>query len=468
MELRDYLTILRDRWILVLACALAGTLLTGVMTLMTTPMYQATSQIYVSVQTQDGSTQNLAQGSTFSQSQVVGFADLATSPLVLEPVARDLGLAQSASQLSQQVTASVRLNTSLIDISVTSEDPVAAAELSNAVAASMAIVLPELQRPLDAAVSPVRITTTREATVPQQQASPDVVVNTAIGLVLGLLVGVGTAVLRTTLDTRVRSESDLAKLTDRPILGSVKFDPETPQDPLAILSQPQSLRAEAIRGLRTNLQFINAPSRPRSIVVTSSLPGEGKSTTAANLALAMADAGSHVVLVDGDLRRPTIAKVLGIEGGVGLTTALIGRVEIDAVVQRFGTTSLDVIAAGEIPPNPSELLGSAQMRDILGALTDSYDIVIIDSAPLLPVTDGAVLSKLTDGVLLVVGAHTAHSQQVSAAIATLEKVGSRILGLVVNRAQASAGGQYSYYEYRSEPDRGTQARSARKRRGKRS
>lgn len=447
MDLRDYLTILRERWILVVACMLGGTLAAGLVTLTATPVYEATSQIYVSVQTQDDSTQGLAQGSTYSQSQVAGYADLATSPLVLDPSIQDLGLDLTSSDLATRVTASVRLNTSLINITVTSGDPAEAAALSNSVSSNMAVVLPELQRPLDAAVSPVRITTTRAAAPPETQASPNAMLNLALGLLIGLAVGVGAAVLRTTLDTRVRSEADLAALTDRPFLGAVGYDVATPQDPLALVSHPMSQRAEAIRRLRTNLRFINTSSRPQSIVVTSSLPGEGKSTTAANLALAMTDSGSRVVLIDGDLRRPTLAKVLGMEGGVGLTTVLIGRAEVGDVVQAFRETSLDVITSGEIPPNPSELLGSAQMRSLIEHLTHAYDVVIIDSAPLLPVTDGAVLAKLADGALLVVGADSAHRQQVADALSALEKVNARILGVVLNRVPVSLRGRYAYDQY---------------------
>lgn len=449
MDLRSYLSILRDRWVLVVSFALLGTLITGAATLAISPTYEATSQIFVSVQTQDGSTQGLAQGSAYSQNQVAGFTDLATSPLVLEPVIQERGMDTTADALAGQVTAEARLNTSLIDIITVSGDPAEAAAISNAVAASMIVVLPELQRPLDAPVSPVRITQTREAVTPETQASPDALLNLGAGLIVGLMVGVGVAVLKTTLDTRVRTEGDLNAITDRAILGSVGFDSTTPADPLAIVSQPLSHRAEAVRRLRTNLQFINAPSKPRSIVVTSSLPGEGKSTTAANLALAMADAGVRVVLIDGDLRRPTLAKVLGVEGGVGLTTVLIGRAELQDVIQPYGETSLDIIAAGEIPPNPSELLGSRQMHTALTELEELYDMVIIDSAPLLPVTDGALLAKLADGALLVVGADSAHRQQVVDALGALAKVDARVLGLVLNRRSASKRDSYTYYEYRT-------------------
>lgn len=451
MELRDYLKIMRERWMLIVVCLLAGGLIAGIVSLTTAPTYRATSQLYVSVQTQDGSTQNLAQGSSFSQSQVVGFADLATSPLVLRPVIAEGGLGISAQALADKISASVKQNTSLINVTVTASSAEEAAGLSNAVAQSMTVVLPELQRPLDTAISPVRITVTREAVAPGAQATPNVRLNLSVGLLAGFFVGVGAAVLRTTLDTRVRSESDLALVTSSPVLGTVGFDASAPQDPLAIHSAPLSARAEAIRRLRTNLQFISAPSRPRTIVVTSSLPGEGKSTTATNLALALADAGSKVILVDADLRRPALAKIFQLEGAVGLTTVLIGRAEVDDVVQRFADTKLDVLASGEIPPNPSELLGSPQMTSLLAELATRYDVVILDSAPLLPVTDGAVLAKLADGALVVVGANTAHRQHVATALTALETVHARILGVVLNRVPAESRDEYSYYDYSVKP-----------------
>lgn len=460
MELRDYLTILGRRWLMVVSCALLGLLAAGLVTLSATPTYDSTSQVYVSVQTQDGSTQGLVQGSTYTQSQVAGFADLATSPLVLDPVINELGLPLSASELADDVTASVRLDTSLIDVTVTSPVPDDAAELSNAVAASMIAVLPELQRPLDSAVSPVRITVTRAAESATAQASPNVQINLALGLVAGLAFGMALAILRATTDTRIRGESDLRGVADHPVLGVVGFDPTADDDPLVIASNPLSPRAESVRRLRTNLQFINAPSRPKSIVITSSLPGEGKSTTSANLALALADAGNRVLLIDADLRRPTLHRLLGLESAVGLTTVLIGQVEVADALQRWGDSELDVLTAGVIPPNPSELLGSRQMVELLEDVTSQYDVVLLDTAPLLAVTDGAVVAKLADGALIVVSADLAHKSQVEAAQKALGTVEATVLGLVLNRVHQEKGDEYRY-AYVNEPIDPTPAKSRR-------
>ena len=183
------------------------------------------------------------------------------------------------------------------------------------------------------------------------------------------------------------------------------------------------------------------------MVVTSSLPGEGKSTTTINLAIALADAGSRVALVDADLRRPSVSKYLGIEGKVGLTTVLIGRATLDDVVQPWGNGKLHVLPSGQIPPNPSELLGSKAMAQVLTQLAAKYDVVLIDTPPLLPVTDAAILARLTSGALVVVSADKLHRNQLRESLGSLETVGARILGIVLNRVARKPSDAYTYYDY---------------------
>jgi capsular exopolysaccharide synthesis family protein len=196
--------------------------------------------------------------------------------------------------------------------------------------------------------------------------------------------------------------------------------------------------------LRTNLQFIDIGNRSKSIVISSSIPGEGKSTIAINLAVSLADAGARVVLVDADLRRPSIAEYLGIEGGVGLTTVLIGRAEVEDVVQPLGRTTLDLLPAGQIPPNPSELLGSTAMADLLERLSASYDMVLLDSAPLLPVTDAVVLSNLAGGALVIVGVDRIHRPQLQQSLESLETAGAHLFGVVMNKVARREAAAYGY------------------------
>jgi polysaccharide biosynthesis transport protein len=174
------------------------------------------------------------------------------------------------------------------------------------------------------------------------------------------------------------------------------------------------------------------------------VPEEGKTTTAINLAVALAEAGARVILVDADLRRPSIANYMGLEGRVGLTTVLIGRADLDDVVQPWQFSGLHVLPSGQIPPNPSELLGSPSMEKLLSDLAERYDIVLLDSAPLLPVTDAAVLTKLAGGALLVAGADRIHRPQLEQAIASLETAGAHLHGIVLNKTARQEGNSYAY------------------------
>ena len=290
----------------------------------------------------------------------------------------------------------------------------------------------------------VQATTFAQAQVPDKPSSPKIPQNLAVGLIVGLLVGLGVAVLRHVLDTKVRSENDVRAMTASPILGVVAYDQEVPSHPVILRDQPLAAPSEAVRRLRTNLQFIDVANRPKSIVISSSIPAEGKTTIAINLAVSLADSGARVILVDADLRRPSIAEYMGIEGGVGLTTVLIGRAEVEDVVQPVGTTNLDLLPAGQVPPNPSELLGSVAMADLLERLSASYDMVLLDSPPLLPVTDAVVLSKMAGGALLVVGADRIHRPQLQQSLDSLETAGAHLLGIVINKIARREAAAYGY------------------------
>lgn len=446
MELQDYLTILRKRWLSIALITLVAVAAAIGASLAMTPTYQATAQLYVSVQSQD-STADLLQGSNYSRQQVTSYVQLVTSPKVLGPVVDKLKLAERVEDLAGSVAADSPLNTSLINITVTDTDPALAAAKANAISDQFRGFVAQLETPVGGGVSKVNVSVVRDAVAPEAPSSPKKKLNVALGLLVGLALGVGIAVLREVLDTRVRGPQDVTRVTDTSIVGTITFDSEASDHPLIVQSDPHSARAEAMRRLRTNVQFLNIGDRPQSIVVTSSVPGEGKSTTTINLAIALADSGMRVALVDADLRRPSVAKYMQLEGGVGLTTVLIGRARAEDVIQPWGNGYLHVLPAGQIPPNPSELLGSFAMANVLEYLTSNYDMVLVDTPPLLPVTDAAVLSKLTGGALVVVGVDRLHRNQLGEALGALETVDARVLGIVLNRQRRQQADAYAYYEY---------------------
>lgn len=185
----------------------------------------------------------------------------------------------------------------------------------------------------------------------------------------------------------------------------------------------------------------------RAVLVTSSLPGEGKTTTATNMALALAQSGQSVVLIDADLRRPMVAEYLGLERSAGLTTVLVGEADVDDMLQQWGRDNLFVLTSGRIPPNPSELLGSAAMEALLHRLEDQFDAVVIDSPPLIPVTDAAVLAQKVAGVILVVDSQRTKQASMLKSLHSLEMVEANLLGVVLNRLPLKGPDSYGYMQY---------------------
>lgn len=445
MELTDYIRILRKNWLAILIATLLGVLAAAGWSATRTPEYEAQSTVFVSTMS-SGTVSELQQGSNFTQSRMTTYASFVTTPVVLNPVISDLQLDVTAGSLAQSVSASNPANTQLISITVTDPDPSRAADISNALAASLTDTIESVETPNGSTTSPVRVTTMRDAIAPTRPSSPNIPLNIALGGLIGLAAGIAIAVLRTVLDTRIRTPRDVEAVTDRPIVGAIAYDPKAKTRPLIVHDDPLSPRSESFRALRTNIQFLDMGGRA-SFVVTSSLPDEGKSTTALNLAIALADAGKRVALVDTDLRKPKAAEYLGIEGGVGLTDVLIGRARIEDVMLPWGERSLHVLGAGRIPPNPSELLGSEQMRALMHSLEAEFDIVLCDAPPLLPVTDAAILAKTTSGAIVVVAAGRTSRHQLESALVALDTVDARVAGVVMSMVPTKGADSYYTYGY---------------------
>ncbi|MFB0836792.1 polysaccharide biosynthesis tyrosine autokinase [Arthrobacter sp. E44] len=446
MELKDYLRIVRRSWILVVACALIGILGAGVVSLLMKPSYRSETKLFVALQN-SGSVSELQQGNVFSQARVQSYVKTVTTPTVLQPVIDSLDLKTTPQALAQQIVATSDTNTVLISISVQNESPVQAAAIAQSVSRSLIAAVNDLEKPSNGGNSPVKLSIVAPATAPSSPYSPNVQMNLVVGLLAGLATGIGLAVLRALLDTRIRGEADLRRVTSSAVLGGISFDMDAIKKPLLTQAAHQSPRAESFRQLRTNLQFAHVSHESKTLLVTSSVPGEGKSTTATNLAIAMAQAGQSVALLDADLRRPMIADYLGLERNAGLTTALIGKADVNDLLQSWGDGQLYVLASGQIPPNPSELLGSEKMRQLIIRLESAFDAVIIDAPPLLPVTDAAVLAQQVGGVVVVVGTQKVRTSDLEKSLAALEMVQADVLGVVLNRLPIKGPDAYAYNSY---------------------
>ncbi len=212
-----------------------------------------------------------------------------------------------------------------------------------------------------------------------------------------------------------------------------------------IVDNPRSMAAEAYRTLRTNVQFYNVAEPMRRLLFTSATPREGKSITAANLAIAFAQADKKVIIIDADLRRPNLHRIFQISNQVGLTDVLLGTSDLASTLVSTVVPGLLVLPAGPLPPNPAEMLGSPRMRGLLDELNKEADLVIIDSPPVVIVTDAAVLAPLADGVILVVAAGEVNREVVQQAKSQLEAVRARVLGIVLNGVEDKAKSHDSYY-----------------------
>ncbi|MEV0322466.1 polysaccharide biosynthesis tyrosine autokinase [Streptomyces sp. NPDC050658] len=448
MDLPNYLRILGRRWRALVVLGLLGTAIGALAAQVATPQYRATSTLFVSLQDWDD-TVKLNQGNTFAQARVLSYAKVVVSPKVTEPVVRDLRLKMTPGQLAQKITTEVPLDTVLLNITVTDTTPSEAARLSNAVAERFAHVIADIERPVNARTSPVRLSITEPAAKPSEPSSPNVAVDVALGLAGGLVLAAAFVFVRESLDTSVRSRGALTQCLVQaggpPVLGSVTHDARTPDCPLATRDDTAGRRAEDFRRLRTGLQFVDIDDPPKIIAVTSALHGEGKTSIAVNLAATLAEAGSSVCLVDADLRRPTVARTLGLDQHPGLTTVMTGQAQPEQVLQ--SAHSFAVLTSGAIPTNPAEMLGSERFRAVLRALAEKFDHVVVDTASVLPVTDTPSIAPAVDGYLLVTRCAKTSRHQVADAVHTLRGVEATMLGGILNMTPTKGDGDHHAYEY---------------------
>lgn len=447
MNLQDIVKLLRTRWLTVVVTMVVTILGSVVVILLTTPLYQASTRLFVS--TTAGSTlAETYQGNRFSQERVVSYAQLVMGETLAQRTIDKLGLEDGARELQSRVKASAKADTVLIDVAVLDESPVRARDIANTLSDEFVAMVRELETPEDGSRPDSRVVVEQRASIPAHPIVPKSARNIGIGVLLGLALGVGLAVIRDLLDNTVKTRETLEEITATGIVGTIPLDKERRKQAAIAFEVDNSAIAESFRKLRTNLQFLAVDNPPRVIVVTSSMPHEGKSTTAINIALALAEADNNVVLVDGDMRRPMLHKYLDLVGAVGFSSVLSGGAELKEALQKTRFAGLTVLTSGFVPPNPSELLGSLAARKLLNELRTQYDYVIVDSTPLLAVTDAAILAAGADGVLIMARFGHTKREQLSHAVGTLESVGAPLLGAVFTMMPTRGTGAYGYgYSY---------------------
>jgi receptor protein-tyrosine kinase len=426
--------------------------------------YESKSRVFIglNLQGEGDTTAALLQATYRAQS----YADLADSTDLMNEVISDLDLDVTPSELSEDIDAEVVQDTTLIDVTVHNEDPGQAQAIARVHSQRYTAFLSNLEAPSDSSAPGIVARVTDSATFNGSSVSPRTWLNYAVGLIIGLLIGIAAAIARHTLDRTVSSQEHLEEVTDKPVLASIGYDGGIKKSPLLTDLGSFAPRTEAFRLLRTNMQFLDLDSQPRCLVISSALQGEGKTMVSTNLAIALAQTGRRTLLIDGDLRRPRVAGQLGLDAAVGLTTVLVGNTDVKDAIQVHEDSGLHFLASGAKPPNPTEILQSRVTHDLIRELCDSYDMVIIDGPPLLPVADASVLSTIADGVILVVHHGKTSRDAVRDAIKRLDQVGGRLFGIAVNMIPKRATRGYYYYYYEDTGSSGRSAKSTRARNAK--
>lgn len=469
IALRDVLRVLRTHWVAAVLAALVCVAGTAVWTIAQPRVWSSEASALV----QAFSGGDLAQAyaaESLAQSRAETYLRLAESQAVAEAAAEILE-APSGTALLGSVAVTRAEDSAILSITARSSSPEAARDLADAWVVALVEQVELLENPAGSLTNPaVAVVPLAAATLPGLPSSPNVTAALVVGLIVGGVAALISAFVLNHLDRRIRSAAQVEERLGLPVVGTI-VEYESFHDHRDLVSRLAAGRGddrrahfavlEALRELRTNLSYLDVDDPPRSLVIVSATPGEGKSTLAANLADTIAATGERVVVIDCDLRKPTQSETFRLEGAVGITDVLSGRAALADVAQPVGhRENLLLVAAGATPPNPSELLGSRAMRDVLAELRADGTFVIIDAPPLLAVTDGAVLASVADGVLVAVNTRRTTRDQLARATASLRKVGGNLLGVVLNRvpvrgAEAQSYGYYGSSYYYPAADGGT-------------
>lgn len=415
----------------VLGCTLAVVLLAAIRTMLATPIYASSVELFVTTPAR-GSSQAY-EGSLLSAQRVASYARLATSQQLARDVVRELGLATKPEDLAKRVTADVPTNTVILDISVTDTDPARAQRIASTFAERLTATVTKLETSASGTSAAVRLTVVDPARRPDEPISPQPLRDLGLAVAVGLALGLGGAFLRELLDSSVRDPEDVAEMTGVPVLANVPDDYAWAKESLLAPLHARRPAGEAFHVLRTGLQFVQGERDNRVMTVTSTVGSEGKTTTATHLAVAFAQAGHQVLLIDADLRHPGLSNYLEFGDTAGLIAVLIEGIRLEDAVQQGPVPNLGVLTSGGLPTNPSELLQATVMGDLLTLARKTYDKVIIDSPPLLPVADAVVLAAQSDGALLVSRYGKTTRDHLRRAVERLAAVDANILGAVLNR-----------------------------------
>lgn len=443
MSVAEYVGFLRRGLWLMLALTIVGAVAAFAYSETQPKIYRSYASAIV-VPRQGGTTSELVQGSNYVQNNVQTYSLLAKSPYVLQPVVDQVAPGTPVNALAGRVSVDTPINTTIMNISVTDQSPESAQLLADAVTRSLTRAVSDMAPTINGSPS-VRLETIAPATLPQTFVSPDRRLFAIIGGAAGLALAFAASFLREQLRSRPRNAADIASLTDLPVLGEVPPAARGVTLPETVRRDPEGSIAESVRAIAASLRFVSVDRPLKVILVTSPEPADGKSSIVPALGLTMAAAGRRTLLIDADLRNPRLAPTLGIEGAIGLTTVLVGDVALAEAAQPWGDENLWVLTGGAKSPNPGQLISSGQLAVAISQARESFDLVIIDTPPVLPVSDAVWLAPATDGVIVVARARKTPVKALEKTIQSLSATPTPVLGIVLNAVASAASRHYSAY-----------------------
>lgn len=424
-ELQDLLRIIKQQAKIIIGITLVSIIFAAVLSLtVITPQYEARTTLLV--QSHNTGNQISYNDLAANQKLVFTYGEIIKSNRIARDVISRLDLNMTEQELLKKVRV-LRSSESLVTTILVKD-----ANLSMAVtlANNLAHVFKD-NLPLVMKVENVTVLDEARIEDNPEPVSPRVMFNIAITAILSLSVGCVVALVVELLDKTVKTENMAAELLEIPVLSTIPLETEKGRTGQICLEQPKSQVAEAFRAFRTNIRYMGLKKELSVVLITSALPGEGKSFITSNLGAVIAKEKKKVLLVDCDLRKPSLHKIFDIDNEYGLTSVLMKEAAVGSVLRNV-QQYLDILTSGPIPPNPAEMLGTIQMSQLVNSLKNNYDIVLLDSSPIIPVTDGQLLAKISDGVVMVIKAGYTPREDIKSAMENLKLVGANIIGTVLN------------------------------------
>lgn len=438
-EFLRWLTHLVQRgWWLVAVSALLGAVCAMSWSLLQTPIYSSNARAYVSSSSPDGGANAAYQGSLASEQRVASYAELVQSDVVVRRTLEQSGLTGlSPEDVAEALSASTSPDTVLLSIEARSTEPAIAITLANSAANALSEYVRTLEEPVGGGPPLAKLSIVSPAGAPVV-VSPSVLRNVVLGLLAGGFLGLLIFSVRDRLDSVIRTESGLAEVSSFPVLGAVPHDQAIDNGGVVEFGLGSTPAAEEFRRIRTNLSVLGVDESSERLLITSATAAEGKSSTVLNLAAAIAESGERVIVVDADLRRPTIARRLSLNAEVGLTMIFRGDASVDEVLQKSSISRLDILAGGPAVPNASELLASQKFAEILDHLASLYDYVLVDTPPVLAVADAAAIGQHVDGCIVVARCDRTKERELVLTLSRLEAAKTAIFGMILNDSSDSS------------------------------